>query len=88
VSFSAAEVKKCLPTFLNLALTTALQARNAGMWYFGHLFIPTKSLKLPQVLQSEEQGFLCIKDRAGPLLPAPPGFAAFWRGCRRTPRRS
>ena len=54
VPFSAEEVKKCLPDFLNLALTVAGVARNAGVWREGNTGLLENPAGAENLLQSED----------------------------------
>ncbi len=56
VPFSAEEVKKCLPDFLNLALTVAGVARNAGVWREGNIVLSENPAEAENLLQSEDAG--------------------------------
>jgi hypothetical protein len=54
VPFSAEEVKKCLTDFLNLALTVAGVARNAGVWREGNTVLSENPAGAENLLQSED----------------------------------
>ena len=56
VPFSAEEVKKCLPDFLNLALTVAGVARNAGVWRVGNTVLSENPAGAENLLQLEDAG--------------------------------